>query len=77
MPCVLAFRYRMGGRFMPAYYRELVVGQMEERAVDDEDGSPDGPDGTGVPSSSLDALEVELFAFKSSWDVVKACDRLA
>lgn len=64
---------------MPAYYHELV-GQAEDQqdAVaggwggDFDEGSPDGV----TPSSTaLDPAEVELFALKSSWDVVKACDR--
>lgn len=58
---------------MPAYYHELV-GQSEGRAGDALDASPREMEASaGAPS--LDPIEVELFAFKSSWDVVKACDR--
>lgn len=62
---------------MPAYYHELI-GQTDQQdmalgwARDFEDGyARDVPS----PSASLDPAEVELFALKSSWDVVKACDR--
>lgn len=63
---------RMGGRFMPAYYHELV-GQSEGRGGDALDSSPREMASATPPT--LDPVEVELFAFKSSWDVVKACDR--
>lgn len=60
---------------MPAYYHELV-GQVEERGGGDGYSSPRAMKETSSPSAaSLSPLEVELFAFKSSWDVVKACDR--
>lgn len=63
---------------MPAYYHELIgqAGSQMDAASgwggDFDEGSPDGE----TPSSvALDPVEVELFALKSSWDVVKACDR--
>lgn len=60
---------------MPAYYHELV-GQSGDRGPDGFDVSPDEREAWASSSApSLDPVEVELFAFKSSWDVVKACDR--
>lgn len=63
---------------MPAYYHELI-GQAEDHqdmaggwGGDFSDGSPDS---SNPPPAALDPVEVELFALKSSWDVVKACDR--
>lgn len=63
---------------MPAYYHELI-GQAEDQqdaargwSGDDGEATPDGERRT---SGALDPAEVELFALKSSWDVVKACDR--
>lgn len=65
---------------MPAYYHELIGqaadlqdaaggwgGDFDDGTVDSVKPSPD----------ALDPAEVELFALKSSWDVVKACDRQA
>lgn len=64
---------------MPAYYHELI-GQADQQDMalgwgkDFEDGYATD---VASPSASLDPAEVELFALKSSWDVVKACDRQA
>ncbi|CAM9418773.1 unnamed protein product [Scytosiphon promiscuus] len=69
---------RMGGRFMPAYYHELIgqAADLQEGVGgwggDFDDGSHHS---TAASSTALDPAEVELFALKSSWDVVKACDR--
>lgn len=60
---------------MPAYYHELVAARESGGLGDDEDRPPDEAGSILISSSGLDPLEVELFAFKSSWDVVKACDR--
>lgn len=81
---VLSHLCRMGCRFMPAYYHELV-GQAEDqqdewgRDYDEASSGEEGEDsGVGAGfSGALDPAEVELFALKSSWDVVKACDRWA
>lgn len=68
----------MGGRFMPAYYHELIgqAADLQEAAGgwggDFDDGATDD---VKPSSAALDPAEVELFALKSSWDVVKACDR--
>ncbi|CAM9697427.1 unnamed protein product [Ectocarpus fasciculatus] len=71
---------RMGGRFMPAYYHELVgqAADLQEGGGggwggDFDEGASEG--GRSSSSTALDPAEVELFALKSSWDVVKACDR--
>lgn len=63
---------------MPAYYHELIgqAADLQEGAGgwggDFDDGSQHS---TTTSSTVLDPAEVELFALKSSWDVVKACDR--
>ena len=61
---------------MPAYYHELV-GQAEEQrdqwGADNDEQDPE--EGSTPFPGALDPAEVELFALKSSWDVVKACDR--
>lgn len=81
-PLVLGYLYRMGGRFMPAYYHELVgqAADLQEGGGggggwggDFDEGTSEG--GKSNSSTALDPAEVELFALKSSWDVVKACDR--
>lgn len=63
---------------MPAYYHELIgqAADLQDAAGgwggDFDDGTPDSVKSS---SAALDPAEVELFALKSSWDVVKACDR--
>lgn len=64
----------MGGRFMPAYYHELV-GQADSESQGHSEGFPVDAEGVVAKTAALDPAEVELFAFKSSWDVVKICDR--
>lgn len=63
---------------MPAYYHELIgqAADLQDAAGgwggDFDDGTLDS---VKPSSAALDPAEVELFALKSSWDVVKACDR--
>lgn len=65
---------------MPAYYHELIgqAADLQDAAGgwggDFDDGTPES---VKPSSAALDPAEVELFALKSSWDVVKACDRYA
>eukprot|EP00752_Nemacystus_decipiens_P001278 g1273.t1 len=69
---------RMGGRFMPAYYHELIgqAADLQDAAGGWGGDFDDGTTDSVKPSpAALDPAEVELFALKSSWDVVKACDR--
>ncbi len=65
---------------MPAYYHELIgqAADLQEAAGGWGGDFDDGAEDSVKPSSAaLDPAEVELFALKSSWDVVKACDRWA
>lgn len=63
---------------MPAYYHELIgqAADLHDAAGGWGGDFDDGTLDSVKPSpTALDPAEVELFALKSSWDVVKACDR--
>lgn len=63
---------------MPAYYHELIgqAADLQDAAGGWGGDFDDGAVDSVKPSpAALDPAEVELFALKSSWDVVKACDR--